>query len=387
LRASARLLLALSLGAALLASCGAPPARTAPDGVTLTPLRTIPTLESSVLLRAAGVKDVPVRYAVDCYRMSYPATTADGRTERLTGLIAFPRGVAPTRLVSFQHGTETERDSVPSHPDQGGLAAAVVFAGNGYLLLAPDYPGLGGSPGSHPYYVQDETAGSVTAMIAAAERLTGAPKAPPFLVGFSQGGSVTFATLAALEARGRPVLGSAQVAGAYDLSGLSLPTALKGGSPSDSLYLSYLAWGYAHHYGHPLDSVLTPAWAAAVERIYSHNTEPETIFKTLPTDPKAMFRPEVLAAIARRGGHWFAEAVAANDLTGVSPHAPVRLYYGSRDTDVTPQESITEAQMIRARGGDAQAIDVGPLEHNPSMLAAAPRIVAWLQALERRPVR
>jgi hypothetical protein len=49
---------------------------------------------------------------------------------------------------------------------------------------------------------------------------------------------------------------------------------------------------------------------------------------------------------------------------------------------VSPQESLREAAAIRARGGGAQAIDVGPFEHNPSMLAAAPRIVAWLQALE-----
>jgi pimeloyl-ACP methyl ester carboxylesterase len=383
LRPSLRLLAVLGLAAVLLAACGKPPARPAPDGVTLTPLRTVSTLEAGFLLRAAGVKGLSVRYGVDCYRMTYAGVGADGRPERLTGLIAFPRGAAPTRLVSFQHGTTTSSDSVPSSPDQTGLAAAVVFAGNGYLLLAPDYPGLGGSPGPHPYFVHTETTGSVTAMIAAAERLAGAPKAAPFLAGFSQGGSVTFATVGALEAAGRPVLGSAQVAGAYDLSGLSVPTALKGGSASDPLYLAYMAWGYAHHYGHPLDSVLTPAWAASVEKLYGGGASPETIGKTLPKDPRAMFRPEVLDAIARRSGHWFADEVAANDLTSLAPHAPVRLYYGERDTDVVPQEAIAEAQRLRAKGADAAAIDVGPVEHNPSMLAAAPQIFAWLQTLER----
>jgi hypothetical protein len=371
----------------LLAACGKPPARPAPEGVTLTPLRTISTLEARMLLRGAGLGSLPVRYGVDCYRMTYAAPAPDGRTERLTGLIAFPRGDAPRRLVSFQHGTATERDDVPSQLNQAGLAAAVVFAGNGYLLLAPDYAGQGGSPGAHPYYVEDEAARSVTAMIAAAGRMPGAPAAPPFLAGFSEGGSATFAALGALEASGQPVLGSAQVAGAYNLSRLSLPTALKGGSLSDPLYLAYLAWGYAHHYGHPLDSVLTPAWAASVEKLYGGGASPETLAKTLPKDPRALFRPEVLAAIDHGGGHWFADAVAANDLTAVTPRAPVRLYYGERDTDVAPQESINEAQAIRARGGDAQAIDVGPLEHNPSMLAAAPGILAWLQALDRAPIR
>jgi pimeloyl-ACP methyl ester carboxylesterase len=370
--------------ALLLAACsGKPPARPGADGVELTPLRSIPTLQAKALLRAAGVEGVPVRYAVDLYRMSYSARAADGRVERLSGLIAFPRGAAPRRLVSFQHGTTTSGDATPSRPDETGLAAAIVFAGNGYLLIAPDYPGLGRSPGVHPYFVEDELAGSVTAMIAAAERLAGAPRAPPFLAGFSEGGTATFATLRALEGSGRPVLGSAQVAGAYDLSGLSVPTALKGGAPSDSLYLAYLAWGYADHYGHPLESVLTPEAATTVRRLYGHGAAGDEIEKTLPKDPRAMFRPEALDAIARGGGHWFAEAIAANDLKDFTPRAPVRLYYGARDTDVVPQEALTMAQRITARGGDAQAIDVGPLEHNPSMLAAAPKLFAWLQALER----
>jgi pimeloyl-ACP methyl ester carboxylesterase len=299
-KSPSRLLAVLSFAAVLLAACGKPPARPAPDGVTLTPLRTVSTLEAGFLLRAAGVKGVSARYGVDCYRMTYVGVGADGRAERLTGLIAFPRGADAKRIVSFQHGTTTERESVPSRLDEGGLAAAVVFAGNGYLLLAPDYPGLGGSPGPHPYYVQDEAAGSVTAMIAAAEQVAKAPKAAPFLVGFSQGGSVTFATLRALEAAGRPVLGSAQVAGAYDLSGLSVPTALQGGSASDPLYLAYMAWGYAHHYGRPLDSVLTPAWAASVERLYGGGASPETLGKTLPKDPRVMFRPRFWTPLPKR---------------------------------------------------------------------------------------
>ncbi len=43
--------------------------------------------------------------------------------------------------------------------------------------------------------------------------------------------------------QGQHVLGSAQVAGAYDLRRVSLPAALKGGAPSHSLYLAYAAWG------------------------------------------------------------------------------------------------------------------------------------------------
>src|SRR5688572_105651 len=107
---------------------------------------------------------------------------------RLSGLLALPRGVAPRRLVSFQHGTATTRTAVPSQPDGTGIAAAVVFAGNGYALIAPDYPGMGESPGRHPYYIADSIGPAVADMIAASQRVKGVPSAPVFLSGFSEGG-------------------------------------------------------------------------------------------------------------------------------------------------------------------------------------------------------
>ncbi|WP_312164589.1 hypothetical protein [Phenylobacterium sp.] len=370
----------LAAAAALLAGCMSPPARPAPEGVRLTPLRTISTLEAKILLRLTGVR-ASVAYPVDCYRMEYPASDGNGGTVRLSGLLALPRGAPARRLVSFQHGTATTRTAVPSKPDGTGLAAAVVFAGAGYMLIAPDYPGMGTAPGRHPYYVAQAIGPSVTAMIEAAGRLEGAPAAPVFLAGFSEGGWATLAALRMLEDEGRPVLGAAAVAGAYDLRRISLPAAMKGGAPAHSLYLAYLAWGYADHYGRPLDSVLTPAYAERVERLFS-GTPPKQIMAELPKDPRAMFDPALLQAFDHDRPHWFLDAVAANDLTDLTPRAPVRLYYGSADLDVVPEESLAAARSMRARGGKVSAVDVGPVGHDPSMLSAAPLIVAWLRELE-----
>jgi len=365
----------------LLAGCVRPRPLLAPDGVTVEPLRTISALEGKFLLRLAGVKGVGVARSVDLYRMTYPAAGPDGRAVRLSGLLALPRGAAPRRLVSFQHGTSTTRSAAPSRPDTTGLAAAVVFAGQGYALVAPDYPGLGASAGIHPYYVADETAASVSGMIAAAERLHGMPQAPVFLSGFSQGGHASLAALRQLEGQGRPVLGAALVAGAYDLRNVSLPAALKGGSPSDSLYLAYLARAYADRYHRPLESVLSPDAARTVRRVFAGGS-PKEIMAALPRDPRQMFDPGFLDAVDHGKPHWFLNALAANSLVDVTPRAPVRLYYGAVDVDVVPQEAISAARAMRARGADVQAIDVGPIAHDASMLAAAPRIAAWLTELE-----
>ncbi|WP_340644096.1 lipase family protein [Phenylobacterium sp.] len=366
--------------ALLLAGCMRPPALTAPAGATLTPLRTISKLEARVLLRLSGVKGMPLAHAVNLYRMEY----ADARGGRLSGLLALPRGVAPGRVVSFQHGTATTRSAVPSKPDGTGLAAAILFAGNGYTLVAPDYPGMGISPGKHPYYVAEVIGPAVAGLITAAQEVEGVPDTPVFLSGFSEGGWASLAGLGVLEAQGTPVLGSAQVAGAYDLRRVSLPAAMKGGAASHSLYLAYAAWGQAAHYGHRLDSVLTPESAALAERLFA-GAKPKEILASLPAQPRAMFNADFLRAFDTDGSHWMLESFAANSLTHMTPRAPLRLYYGSADADVVPAEALRAAEAMGARGAAVTAVDVGPVGHDASMLAAAPGILAWLRELEAAP--
>jgi len=353
----------------------------APQGVELTPLRSIAPWEAWVLLKLSGVDGVPVGATVDCYRMEYSAPGRDGKAMRLSGLLALPRDKVARRLVSFQHGTTTTRDAVPSKPDGTGIATAIAFAGNGYALVVPDYPGLGVSEGRHPYYVADAIAPSIVAMIDAARRIEGVPDAPVFLAGFSEGGWASLAALRLLEQQGKPVFASAQVAGAYDLRHVSLPAALKGGAPSHSLYLAYAAWGQAAYYGHPLDSVLAGDGAALAERLFA-GASPEEIRDALPKDPRAMFNAAFLDAFDNGGSHWFLDTFAANSLVDVTPRAPVRMYYGSKDEDVVPEEAIAAARAMHARGADVAAVNVGPVRHDPSMLAAAPLILAWLRELE-----
>jgi len=63
----------------------------------------------------------------------------------------------------------------------------------------------------------------------------------------------------------------------------------------------------------------------------------------------------------------------------------MRLYYGSRDVDVSPREAIVEAERLTQRGGNVTAIDVGAYDHNESILAAVPSVVAWFDAVAGAP--
>ena len=385
--AARALLTALAATALLLmGGCMRPPVLAETADVRLTPLRSISTLEGRVLLRLAGVEGLPVRHAVDCYRMEYPGVGRGGEAVRLTGLLALPRGSAARRLVSFQHGTSTTRSAVPSNLDGTGMATAILFAGNGYALVAPDYPGMGGAPGKHPYYVPEAIGPAVADMVQAAQGLTAVPDAPVFLAGFSEGGWASLVGLRVLEARGRPVLGVASVAGPVDLRNVALPAAMRGGSPSHALYLAYAAWGMADHYRQPLETVLTPEYAAITARVFA-GAKPAEILDALPAEPRRLFNRAFLDAYDGEGRHWFLDAFSSAGLTDLAPRAPVRLYYGSRDVDVVPEDAVQAARAMRSRGLEVTAIDVGPVGHDASMLAAAPRIFAWLEELDTGPAR
>ena len=86
--------------------------------------------------------------------------------------------------------------------------------------------------------------------------------------------------------------------------------------------------------------------------------------------------PAFIEAAQNNRWHWFLDALADNSVTAWTPRAPIRFYYGSADTEVPPEESRNAATAL-----NQEAIDLGPLEHDPALAAATPRIIAWLDDL------
>ena len=122
----------------------------------MVPLKTFATLQSNFMMWLANVDGVRANNAIDCYRVVYPSTDDGGKPITLSGMLALPHDAPPHGLVGFQHGTTSDRDSVPSSLSTHGLAAAILFSGNGYATIAPDYVGLGISKTPHPYYAAQD---------------------------------------------------------------------------------------------------------------------------------------------------------------------------------------------------------------------------------------
>ena len=323
---------------------------------------------------------LPVEHGTTLYRVEYWTQDSVGDIVVASGLVALPRTHELRGVVSWQHGTTSERSEGPSKPTRDeGVVASVAFAGHGYLLAAPDYLGLGASPGRHPYYHTESTAASV--VLRASRRLAEAKGfAWPenlFLSGFSQGGHATTAALRALEAADEPglrVVAAAPIAGPFDLSGLSVPRALHGEARNSSLYLGYLIASYSRIDREPLGATLRPRYAQAVEELFDGSRGGEAIREALPWDPRDMFQPEFLAAFEEGRPNGLADRLRENGLVAFTPRAPVRLYYGALDVDVSPEEARAQARRWSERGADARAIDVGPFDHDASILEATPLV-------------
>jgi hypothetical protein len=417
--------------AALAACVGAPPidlppAGTAPGApLSLTPLGSYPAFALRLIGWSAGI-DVPVTSGARLYRVEYWTTGPTGAPAMVSGLAAVPTARAAARgTVSFQHGTIVPRRAAPSSGrTEEALLGSLVFAGGGYLFLAPDYLGLGTSRLPHPYLDAPSEAAAVVDLLKAARTLSASGALPldfppdVYLMGFSQGGHAAAAAQRALEAApsgtmsapsttmsapGFTVVANAAVAAPLSLVNpagtapgepvLAFQNALLGELPTHAYYIAYLASAYCRWYGLDEATVLRPEWSAKIAVAYSGDAPAQAAIGLFETGRGASRRvlakardlvaPEFLAAyrayLAGAGpAPALVERLAANAVLDWRPRAPLRLYYGRADTDVPPSEALAAAAAL---GPNAAAVDLGEVDHSGSIMKAAPLARAWFDEL------
>ncbi|WP_428878861.1 lipase family protein [Acinetobacter baumannii] len=132
--------------------------------------------------------------------MTYNMTNVQGKTSTATAMVLFPKAIQPKdgyRVVVWEHGTVGVGDGcAPSknaiNPRFKILAETLLAAG--YVIIAPDYEGLG-TPGVHPYLNLSSEAKSALAAVKAAKEHYGIQlKGDWMSIGQSQGGHASLGT-------------------------------------------------------------------------------------------------------------------------------------------------------------------------------------------------
>jgi alpha/beta superfamily hydrolase len=230
-----------------------------------------------ILFGAAGIPITP-QYDVRSYAVVYETINPDGARTFASGTLLLPVGTSSAlALASYQHGTISRTNDAPGQE----LFAGVAFATTGYAAVVPNYLGLGQtSTGLQPYHHARSEATACVDLLRAGRTLCAtngqALNGQVFLVGYSHGGHVTMALLRELEmfhTNEFTVTACAPMAGAYDLSGVSVADFLSDRTQPNPYYFALLLAAYQslYHLAPTLADLLAAPYDATLPPLLQGN--------------------------------------------------------------------------------------------------------------------
>jgi hypothetical protein len=132
--------------------------------------------------------------------------------------------------------------------------------------------------------------------------------------------------------------------------------------------------------GQPLESLLTDDAAALVTELFDGLHTADDIAGRLPPTPRPMFREGWVDDYLAGDNSWFRGALEENEAVGWAPRAPLRLFYGHADVDVSPDDALLGAEEMRRRGGNVEVVAVGEFDHGSVVYQAVPLVQEWFLA-------
>ncbi|WP_020569213.1 T9SS type A sorting domain-containing protein [Neolewinella persica] len=346
------------------------------------------------------VLPINVTYNVKNYKITYTTVDALGQPDTATGLLCVPDNndfVWP--LVIYNHGTIASRDLAPSV--EGVLERILIqgFSASGFIALAPDYLGLGGSDGPHPYLHADSEASAGKDMIIAVKKWLDAENIREndqlFITGYSQGGHASAALHQRLE---MDTDGELQVTAAAHLSApfdISPPSPLLLGltnvPPVSLSFFTHTLISYNSVYGlygnGSADSLFVEPYLTEVNRflteeidLYEMGNELDALLRENSHVAGQMFVEQFVEDVLDADPALF-NAYNANDVFDWAPQSPTLIYYCNADETVNPANSILADATMRANGATGIVLeDGGALNHGDCAVPAAVRALMFFQA-------
>ena len=329
---------------------------------------------------------------VSMRRLSYDMPFL-GEEIQVSGAVFIPD--APNEalpVLVHHHGTTFKRQAAPSFKDDlSNLGFAM--ASLGFLVLMPDYVGLGESSLPHPYCHAESEAEAGWSMVERVAELVWdldvSLNGNLYLMGYSQGGhgAMAMAQAGAPESlEGELSLkAAAPLSGPYDMLGRQLPWILDSPNYSQPSYIFYLMQGWNSVYGTLFESfsdVCVAPYDGLLNDMLDGEHSGEAINDICPEDWTTMLLPGVLEAMTEPGSPLLV-AAEANDVHDWSPAMPIHMRYCTEDEEVVFTNATSAFEAMTAAGApNVQAYNLGAYSHNDCALSAIASSVLWFLSLE-----
>ncbi len=302
---------------------------------------------------------IHIQYALDVYKVIYRSLDAAGNMTIASGLLAVPRDVTKHfPLCTYEHGTSFERYGVPSY-ESNEFMIAIAFGSEGYVMVLPDYIGLGDSPGFHPY-IHAKTEATATIDFLRATRRIGIARGfqmnnQLFVCGYSQGGHAAIAAYKEIQENYSSefhVTAACGMSGPYDCSGAQKDMLLSDGNYPSPFYLPYLLNSYVnvYHMYPDLASTMRPPYNTTITPYIDGYHGSSIVDSLMPLPIKNVLDSALLADFLVNQNSPFRLALRDNDLMEWKPMSPTRLTYCKSDSNVTYLNAINAFNRFVALG-------------------------------------
>jgi hypothetical protein len=314
---------------------------------------------------------------VKSYKLLYNTIDVIGDPTVASGAIYVPEFNCDTfPIISWQHGTTLNRNNVPSNGWYSMYGD--YFAENGYIVLLPDYLGLGENMGIHPYlHWESEATASIDLIRAAREFLNISnifDNNQIFLTGYSQGGHATMAIHKYIQIHDLKdefnIIASVPMSGPYTLSYDQFDFIFNQNSTNyrGAIFLPIAFASYQMIYGNlysDFQQYYDAPYDASIESWIT-----EGIIGAIPSNLYSFMQDSVINNIIENEEHPFRMDIRKNDLHNWCPHEPVRMLYCGMDKTVPPQNAITARDTMNFLGApDVKAIEIDPQGDHTSCIS------------------
>jgi len=320
------------------------------------------TVEKADLQKKMKENHIPkslinVKYAVDIYDVTYTTCWHDGTCIKASGLYFVPRGVnKPMPQTVYHHGTRVQRGREKHLGGEDYLCLGQAV--DGYLVLQPDYVGLGHGEKFHLYQLAKPLGQTSVDMLFAIRQLNDTlgikTNDQLFLTGYSEGGYAAIATNKLIQEeypKDFHVTAASGMSGAYDMAGVQSTVMFK--SYPDPHYLPYLLRAINEVYHivpYDINKIYKAPYDTLIPHLFDDKHNIHDINKALPDIPKDMVLDSMVNEFQNDPNFPLKKVLEENSLCHWKPENPVQLCYCNNDEQVTYKNAIVAHKDMKALG-------------------------------------